>query len=494
MDSSAPSHDTNSASSDVTSIVRNGWQGDAWAMSWVSILPPLLAVLFLIVLPGLALLVISCLDDRNSGHVAGSLSVIPVSLDAYRAVWSDPEFYASLWTSVVFAFVTVAAQTIFGVVAATSVHLVRPGKLSALLTILYFCPYAVPVSACARAWEFLMRENGFYAWVGSWVGIPPTWWYSKGMFLVLVIASIWQFFPFVFLTTLAQMRRISPHLYKSAQVDGASRMEQVLHVTFPAVKTTLVSVVVLRLAFMFTKFDLPWLLGGNSAEHRSVGVLPVYIYSKVAQVRPEAEASAVLMAIAMLIGAALLFWPAKWIESGSVRSRLLSRLGAKAKNSPLSSVVGLSAAGALLLFAVIPYLTLLLGSFVPNSKLDKGVGPASVSGLSFENYQTISDDLYKGYALHLLFTLIVSFATVIAVLMLSMFAAYALSRVKYRHYPWLNNIPLLGYLFPPIVLVISYGSLLRRSPLNQTLSAVGLAHVAFCLPFGIWLMTRYFEA
>jgi multiple sugar transport system permease protein len=75
-----------------------------------------------------------------------------------------------------------------------------------------------------------------------------------------------------------------------------------------------------------------------------------------------------------------------------------------------------------------------------------------------------------------------------------MLAAYALSRVRYKYNDWLNKIPLIGYLFPPIVLVISYGAFLRQSPLNQTLIGVILAHVAFCLPFGVWLMVRYFEA
>ena len=55
-------------------------------------------------------------------------------------------------------------------------------------------------------------------------------------------------------------------------------------------------------------------------------------------------------------------------------------------------------------------------------------------------------------------------------------------------------LALLGCIFPPIVLVVPYTELLKEAHLYDTLFGLVLAHIAFCLPFGIWLMAEYMES
>ncbi len=97
------------------------------------------------------------------------------------------------------------------------------------------------------------------------------------IFWTLVIVSVWQFFPFVFLSLLAGMRRIPPTLYRNAELDGAHPLHQFAFVTLPSIKGTLITVIILRFAFMFTKFDTPWLLVGGTAND-AVETLPIYVY------------------------------------------------------------------------------------------------------------------------------------------------------------------------------------------------------------------------
>src|SRR5438874_2341430 len=83
------------------------------------------------------------------------------------------------------------------------------------------------------------------------------------------------FIPFVYVTVLAVMRRIPPALYRSAQADGAPRFQQWKFVTFHQIKKALVVILILRLAFMFTKFDTPWLLGARTSTDK-LHTLPIY--------------------------------------------------------------------------------------------------------------------------------------------------------------------------------------------------------------------------
>jgi len=66
---------------------------------------------------------------------------------------------------------------------------------------------------------------------------------------------------------LARLQTIPPELYDAARVDGASAVRQFFHVTLPQLRNVLLIVLLLRGIWMFTKFDVPWLLGfGGGAD------------------------------------------------------------------------------------------------------------------------------------------------------------------------------------------------------------------------------------
>jgi multiple sugar transport system permease protein len=139
--------------------------------------------------------------------------------------------------------------------------------------------------------------------------------------VTLIVVSVWQFFPFVFVALLARMRRIPPAMYRSAQLDGASEWEQFRFLTLPSITSTLITVAILRFAFMFTKFDTPWLLGGNSA-NAAVQTLPVYVYQHIS-IDPHLKtgvSAAVVTALILLIIFGVIFGARFfWYQRGGVK-------------------------------------------------------------------------------------------------------------------------------------------------------------------------------
>lgn len=223
-------------------------------------------------------------------------------LRGFRTLLVDKHFTQSLVTTFCYSIVTVVIQTVFGTLAAATVHRSRFGALIALLL---FLPYAIPSVVAVVAWKFLILDHGILPRVLDYVfGLNKEVWMGDGIFWTLVVISVWQFYPFVFLSLLARMRRIPSVLYRNAQLDGASSIRQFVHVTLPSIKSTLVAVVILRFAFMFTKFDTPWLLVGGTANDR-VETLPIYIYRNMGidvRVSPGISAAIVMaMILAFMI-------------------------------------------------------------------------------------------------------------------------------------------------------------------------------------------------
>jgi len=197
----------------------------------------------------------------------------------FRALLGDTSFLASLGTSLWYSTLTVFLQLAVGTFAAAVVHRMR--HLSGVIAWLVFIPYAVPSVVAVVGWKFLVLDHAAGpAMLEQLFGVRAQAWMGDRIVWTLVAVSIWQFYPFVFLSILARMRRIPPALYRSAELDGANDWQQFKSLTFPSIKGTLLTVAVLRFAFMFSKFDTPWLLGGSTA-NEAVQTLPVYIYQNM---------------------------------------------------------------------------------------------------------------------------------------------------------------------------------------------------------------------
>jgi ABC-type glycerol-3-phosphate transport system permease component len=77
---------------------------------------------------------------------------------------------------------------------------------------------------------------------------------------------------------------------------------------------------------------------------------------------------------------------------------------------------------------------------------------------------------------------------------ISMYAAYALARIRFRGRNAFGLLMLVTQMFPHILLVLPLFLIIQRIGLLNTHAALILAYTAFSLPFTIWLLRGFFEA
>src|SRR5690606_19372594 len=77
---------------------------------------------------------------------------------------------------------------------------------------------------------------------------------------------------------LAALAGVDPQLYEAARMDGANRWHQLVHVTLPAIKSTIIILLILRLGFFLdTGFEQIFLM--LNPLNRDVGeVFDTYVY------------------------------------------------------------------------------------------------------------------------------------------------------------------------------------------------------------------------
>lgn len=146
----------------------------------------------------------------------------------------------------------------------------------------------------------------------------------------------------------------------------------------------------------------------------------------------------------------------------------------------------------IVLFALGPYLWMLLTSVKPESELFSPQRSPMPQAWTIENYVRLLTK--TSFLVNIGHSLIVALGTVALGLSLSLTAAYAFSRFRFPGRRLLMMKFLLVNMFPLILLIIPLFIIMRQLNLLDTHLALILAHSTFSVPFATWMMISYFNA
>ena len=263
--------------------------------------PALALVVALIIIPVIYEFVLSLTHyDVFSGDIRFN------SFANYERLADDERFHAALSNTLWYASTTTFAQLTFGLFLAWAVF--RASKrTSRWLRAVCFVPYVLPVVSTVLVFDFMFdSRSGLLSQALSTLGFSTNWHSQSGSFWLLVLVSIWQFTPFVFVIVLARLESIPAGMLEAAEADGASPWSTFRFVVFPHLRSTLFAAALLRFAFMFTKFDTPWLLAGARGTNRYVETLPVYTFRLGFEAFDLAAAAACGIALFLVSAASIL--------------------------------------------------------------------------------------------------------------------------------------------------------------------------------------------
>lgn len=146
---------------------------------------------------------------------------------------------------------------------------------------------------------------------------------------------------------------------------------------------------------------------------------------------------------------------------------------------------------AILLFALGPWVWMVLSSFRPDADLTRSPIQLMPSALTLANHIELL--ARTSFAQNLRDSLIVAAGAVALGLLLSLPAAYAFSRFRFAGRDALLVQFLAVNMFPVVMLILPLFVLFRQFGLLDTYLALIAGHATFTLPFAIWLMTSYVD-
>lgn len=191
----------------------------------------------------------------------GISSSIPfVGFKNFFTVFSDSNFWASIWLTAKYVIVTV---TLVNVIAFILAYLVTSGiKAQNFFRTIFFTPYMYGSLMIGFIWQFLF--NRFFTMIGQKYGIlllSKTWLGDVDLaFLALVIVSVWQYVGYMMVILIAGLTRIPKDVVEAASIDGASKWKMISRIVLPLMIPSFIVTIFLSLQRGFMVYDVNYAL------------------------------------------------------------------------------------------------------------------------------------------------------------------------------------------------------------------------------------------
>lgn len=225
-----------------------------------------------------------------------------VGLDNYARLLGDRLFKTSLWNNAYFILLTVVPTTVIALGIALMINRLA-GRLQALVMVLFFLPYVLPVSVVTQIWAWMLdlQFGVLQPVIALFAGKPtavfkdPDW-----VMPMIALVTIWWTNGFNVLLFIAGLRNIPTDLYEAAALDGATPRQRFWRVTWPLLWPVTALVLTLQLILQLKIFDQIYLLSGGGPFNSSY-VLLMQVYREAFQLNHGGYSSAVATVLFVII-------------------------------------------------------------------------------------------------------------------------------------------------------------------------------------------------
>ena len=242
--------------------------------AWGFVAPALLVIgvfFFVPVLAGVAL----SLTDFDIYALADLRNLRFVGLDNYLQLLRAPLFWQALGNTLYFVAVGVPLSIGVSLGAALLLH-ARVARFTPFLRTALFAPVVTTLVAVAVVWRYLFQTRyGMVNYALGALGVDPIDWLGDPHFAMptIILLAVWKNFGYNMMIFLANLQTVPEEVYEAARIDGATTFQQLLYITLPMLKPTLVLVGILTTAGYFQLFAEPYVMTQGGPLRSTVSVL-----------------------------------------------------------------------------------------------------------------------------------------------------------------------------------------------------------------------------
>ncbi|MFO7882815.1 MAG: sugar ABC transporter permease [Kosmotogaceae bacterium] len=188
----------------------------------------------------------------------------------------------------------------------------KPFKGRGIYSALVFYPWAVSGFAIGLVWAWMFNgQFGIINDILMRLGIinKSIGFLSNPRYAMMsvIIANVWYGIPYFAIMMLAALQSVPKELYDAAKIDGANRFKQLVKITIPYIKPTIVSTVLLRTMWIMNFPEVIYAMTGGGPAN-TTQILATHMINKIYHFYDYGQGAAIgFIIMSMLLVYAIIF-------------------------------------------------------------------------------------------------------------------------------------------------------------------------------------------
>ncbi|MEC0266356.1 ABC transporter permease subunit [Paenibacillus anseongense] len=221
---------------------------------------------------------------KNINYAKGIWGSDWIGLKNFEYLFKTSDAYEITRNTILYNVVFIIIGTLLSIGVAILLNEIKNRFLSRLYQSIILLPFLISmVIVSYLAYAGLSLETGFLnKTVLPFLGMREIDWYQESKYwpVILTLIHVWKGLGYSSIVYFAAIIGIDEEYYEAAKLDGASKWQQIRHITFPLLSPTITMLVLLSIGKIFhSDFGLFYQVTMNSgAIYSTTNVIDTYVY------------------------------------------------------------------------------------------------------------------------------------------------------------------------------------------------------------------------
>jgi raffinose/stachyose/melibiose transport system permease protein len=263
------------------------------------VLPALFLYLFVMAFPTVFSVVLS-LTNYSGGKIFGNPDVSFIGFKAYKAILTDSYFYLSLKNNLFIVFMSVFGQIPLGFFLA---YILSRGLIKGtdfFQTVIYLPNVISSVIIGILFNKFFLSSNSVWLEIQHFFNSSAEFNPGRNPMIPVLVVMLWMYTGIYVIIFLANLQKIDVSIIEASKIDGASEMQTLRYIIFPALSGVIVTTAILAISGSLKSFDLIFVMTQGGPAHKT-SVLSLYMYEKAFRGAPNYPVANAISTVMVII-------------------------------------------------------------------------------------------------------------------------------------------------------------------------------------------------
>jgi putative aldouronate transport system permease protein len=198
----------------------------------------------------------------------GIFDQIWVGLDNFKYLFTEDQFYLVLRNTIVMSSINLVLGFTTAITLALLLNELRRIYFKRFVQTVSYLPHFISWVVAVNIVQTTLAPDGIVnvLLLQAHLIEKPILWLGVGKYFwgILGVTEVWKSVGWNTIIYLAAITSIDPAQYEAAEIDGASRLKRVWHITLPNMKPIIVLLLIINMGFILESgFEPQWLLGNG---------------------------------------------------------------------------------------------------------------------------------------------------------------------------------------------------------------------------------------